>query len=156
MDEKIYSMKKKYPDKVMVFGGISWKYNTPLISLKGNINAEGYIENCIERSNLIAGMNAAYGVNQWKLMQDGAPIHTCKETMGYLRDKCSILESWPANSPDLNPIENLWAIMKDRVEQVEPSDVWNNLEVSTIHNLINSVPERLNAVVLNGGAQTGY
>ena len=44
MDEKIYSMKKKYPGKVMVFGGISWKYNTPLISLKGNINAEGYIK----------------------------------------------------------------------------------------------------------------
>ena len=50
-------------------------------------------------------------VPQPVLMQDNAPTHTAKATKSYLASQTafSVLNSWPPRSPDLNPIENLWA-----------------------------------------------
>ena len=48
-------------------------------------------------------------------MHDGAPCHTAKVVKTFLRrHRVDVLE-WPGNSPDLNPIENCWAIMKNKV-----------------------------------------
>ena len=47
-------------------------------------------------------------------MQDGAPCHRAKVTTNFLRENIAVLE-WPGNSPDLNPIENLWEVPKDEV-----------------------------------------
>ena len=49
-------------------------------------------------------------------MQDGAPCHTSKHSMGWLRDKGVRVLPWPGNSPDLNPIENAWNLIKNRLE----------------------------------------
>ncbi len=45
--------------------------------------------------------------------QDGAPCHTAKSITQWLGD-CQILyiSDWPGNSPDLNPIENIWQVIK--------------------------------------------
>lgn len=49
-------------------------------------------------------------------MQDGAKCHSCKKTRDYLAGKkVRVLENWPARSPHLNPIENLWAILAPKV-----------------------------------------
>ncbi|KAJ6230673.1 transposable element tc1 transposase [Anaeramoeba flamelloides] len=76
-------------------------------------------------------------------------------------------KNWPPNSPDLNPIENLWGIMGRRISKESPNSerklelivrkVWKNIEWEVIENLINSMEKRLRLVVeLNGESINGY
>lgn len=49
-------------------------------------------------------------------MQDNAKPHVAKETMEFMRyEKIKILKDWPPYSPDLNPIELMWAILKKKL-----------------------------------------
>lgn len=91
----------------MIFGVISKQYLTPLIALTGSIDSNWYFDECINRFGLIIAMNEAYSPFEWKLMPDGATPHTSRSSMDYLRNYCNILDGWPSNSPNHNPIENL-------------------------------------------------
>lgn len=92
-------------------------------------------------------------------MQDNAPCHKAQPVMGFLRDRGITTLDWPAQSPDLNPIENLWAIIKLRrakqfgmptsrnelINQV--SQIWREISDETRINLSNSIIKRLNEVI---------
>ncbi len=54
--------------------------------------------------------------------QDLAPVHTAKSTTSCLNDHGVGVLDWPANSPDLNPIENLWGIVKRKMRNKRPKN----------------------------------
>lgn len=103
-------------------------------------------------------------------MQDGAPAHTANTTMQFLRERFTTIWGkgiWPGNSPDLNPIENLWPILQDsvfvaprprtRAELIERvNQTWSNISLELVHRLAHSFPSRIEACLANNGKHTKY
>jgi transposase len=98
-------------------------------------------------------------------MQDGAKIHGTPENCKYLDSKgVTRLEGWPARSPDLNPIENAWAIISAKVARRCPwteaevakfvIEEWNALPQAVVDKLVLSYTKRLrNVIKKKGGNQ---
>ena len=73
---------------------------------------------------------------------------------------------WPGNSPDLNPIENAWSHMKNKLQDMEITSiptlkaaiqqVWAELDVEYWANLVESMPRRMELVVAGEGEMTKY
>lgn len=97
---------------------------------------------------------------------DNDPKHTSRLVKRWLLDENIDVLDWPPQSPDLNPIENLWAIVKRDLKGKTPKNTdelfqlvkqsWENISVGTCQNLINSLPRRLTNVVKNKGYPTKY
>ena len=78
------------------------------------------------------------------------------------------LIDWPGNSPDLNPIENCWAWMKNQLKDCQATSVplleeeikrlWvlKMGDCQYLRNLAESMPRRIQAVLENGGNATKY
>lgn len=152
--------------KVMFHGGISYKGKTPLTRIEGKFNSEKYIK-VLEDSVLPTG-DELYG-NKWVFQQDstGSGIHGAKKVTALLKSNApSEIRPWPANSPDLNPIENCWAKLSSAVVKRRPTTVkqlwkmveeeWDNLSMNYIRKLIDSMPNRLQKVIDAGGKHTKY
>ena len=88
-------------------------------------------------------MNAKYGEAKWTLMQDGAPCHTARQTMNWAADNhVCFLPCWPPNSCDLNPIEQIWGIVKHQLGRQRQQSV-----EYMFTNVVLTAPDPYNSVI---------
>jgi transposase len=106
---------------------------------------------------------------------DNAPTHTASVVQRALADIDIEVMEWPPYSPDLNPIENLWALLKAKIYELRPDllhmpnndetkdilvataqQAWNELEIRHFEHLSETMPHRVEAIIESQGWYTPY
>jgi len=149
----------------------------PIVFINETVNTDVYIGILCE--NLLPFIDAviADGTGHVVFQQDNATCHVSKRSREWLSNSGSehgfSLMQWPPNSPDLNPIEHVWAHLKRELHQRYPdtkslcggpdtirrtlrtrlTEVWRDIGEGVLSPLINSMPHRVQTVL---GAQGWY
>lgn len=80
--------------------------------------------------------------------QDNHPVHKSKKIQNYISENNIKVIDWPSNSPDINPIENLWSIIKFKLTRITLTSenfeeniikVINDIDFSVIYNMISNM-----------------
>jgi hypothetical protein len=170
----------------MVWGCFRWNRLGPLIVLPpGGVGSDEYIEILIDgllsfKDDVLGTTDddtiVVQGPEDLIFMQDDAPCHKTADVMKFFEEEDIKVMAWPANSPDLNPIENLWHMLKVKFHQrftefrctlsksqgsLEKygdvlQEVWSELNPTVVSNLIRSMPGRVQAVIEAKGGSTRY
>lgn len=137
-------------------------------SKKGGVSARRYLEILEEHLETIMDHDSVF-------MQDNAPIHMAKIILDFFEDMGYEVMKWPPYSPDLNPIENLWKLLKAKIIQLAPeletfkdndqtrallihtaNIAWNSIEDTLLEKLALKMQKRVTAVIQAKGWYTKY
>ncbi|GBL78501.1 Transposable element Tcb1 transposase [Araneus ventricosus] len=149
---------------VMVWGCLAANGVGNLHFCTGTIKASDYIR--VLEVNLRPSVQRLFGRKRYIFRQDNARPHAAKITKTWLRTKHVPVLEWPASSPDLSPIENIWRILKRNMAQRRPRNIqqlqdylrqeWEKISTDTLSRLVSSMPKRLAAVIRRKGDVTSW
>ncbi|GFY20072.1 transposable element Tcb2 transposase [Trichonephila clavipes] len=143
---------------VMVWGVIAYDNRSTLIVMRGTLMGQRYVDDIL-RPHVGPFL---YGLPVAIFQQDNARPHTARVAQGFLRHLQTL--PWPARSPDLSPVENVWVPLKWQMPschsvhdlELAVQDLWAHLSQDNIRSLINSMPDRVAACIAAGGGPTRY
>lgn len=153
---------------VMIWGAISGNGLRILERIEGTLTAIKYTS--ILENNVLPAFEEFNGDLDW-FAEDNDPKHGGPRGAHITRDWFSENTGvpridWPPNSPDLNPIENLWNTLQKKVCRIRnrknsnlfqiADDIWENIPTEDIRLLIDSMPRRISALIEAKGGSTKY
>lgn len=149
---------------VMVWGSFSAAGPGMLHFIEGIMDQRVYLD--ILKANLPQAKEKLGLSESWHFYQDNDPKHKAYNVRSWLLYNCPHVIDTPAQSPDINPIENLWSYLDDKVRQHSISskaqlkqillEEWRNIEPNFCKKLVDSMPNRLKMVIKNKGLHTKY
>jgi transposase len=163
MKENIIETKKFGGGSIMVWACFSYHGVGKLVIIKGIMDAYRYVN--ILSSSLPPSLESM-GVSDFIFQQDNDSKHTAKVTKQFFESRSIKVLPWPAMSPDMNPIENLWSYVKRRVSESEPKNLadleveikkaWYSIPKEVCQNYAMSFSRRALALCRSRGGHTKY
>ena len=170
--EAVQEMLKFGGGSVMIWGCMSWLGAGGMSPVVGRMNSEQLIgilnTSLVPTVEEVANKLFSNDRNHVLFQQDNDAKHTSGVTKNWLASTGIQTMKWPSQSPDLNPIEHLWCLVKRRLGEYEepPSslndlmkrvdEVWKNIHENSCQTLIESMPSRVAAVIRARGGHTRY
>jgi transposase len=157
---------RPFVQKVMFWGCISVFGPGPLIPIVGTMNSNKYLD--ILEQHLFTYCDVWFPDGYFQYQQDNAPCHKARTVQHFFTEKNIDVLQWPPYSPDLNCIENIWALLKQKLhlsqyrtkeELISTAiNIWEN--DSSIREacvkVILSMPSRINECISSRGEYTHY
>jgi len=163
-DPKYFAKRMPHSERVSLWGCFCARGVGQAEIFVGEFNAARYVD--ILQHNLLQTALHFYPHEAWWFQQDNAPQHTSRAARTWFHNHGVNLLDFPPYSPDLNPIENLWAVLKSRVEsrlartteEVEHilKAEWEALNTQLLKTYAHSMPQRCAEVVEHQGHKASY
>lgn len=171
LDECLFPTVKHGGGKIQVWGCFTWYGAGPLKRIIGNMDGAMYRE--ILKAHMAPyrkRLAEEHKIPEEEIIfqQDNDPKHKSKKVQTYLKNKGLVVLDWISQSPDMNPIENAWKYLKNRLVEHTPKpsnleevfeiikEEWSKIPLSFFQNLIEGMPRRVQALYAARGRHTKY
>ena len=151
---------------LMIWGCVTYDGVGTLTPVNGTIDAQAYIN--ILDDNLWPVIAKNFADKPYVFQDDNAPVHRARSVMTYMEENHVNTTTWPAQSPDLNIIENVWLHIKRELKNVserigskqqlfeEIQTIWENVSVDYVRQLYETIPSRISEVIRMKGHMSKY
>lgn len=122
----------------------------------------------IYKRGLLTSAKKMFGVDnaEWILQEDNDPKHRSRLCTSWKAENGITTLDWPSQSPDANPIENVWSVIKRKLAgkrvftltqlSRKIREIWRSLPIEYAEKLVESMPNRCQAILNNNGDWTLY